>query len=159
MTTEASYKHDAPTVMTYVRVGAGGFAAGLRSVLPLAVLVRKQRAAAPGVLTSGPARTLLALAAAGEIVGDKIPSAPSRLTPAPFGFRILLGALTGGIIASSEGLALPVGVVLGAAGAGLGTWAGTTLRKTLVEQTPVPDQFWAVVEDITAGRLAAVAAA
>lgn len=157
MTTEASNEQQSPTAMTYVRVGAAGVGTGLRSMLPLAVLVRKPNVALPGPLTSDLARTLFMLAATGEIAADKLPMTPSRLMRGPLSFRLMLGALAGSLVARSEGLTLPVGGLIGAAGAGLGSWAGATLRQTLAQHTPAPDQVWAVVEDVAAARLAVVA--
>ncbi len=159
MTAEASSERREPTPMTYVRVVAASFGTGLRSMAPLAALVRKPDVALPQLATSEPVRILFALASAGEIVADKLPMTPSRLMRGPLSLRIMLGALTGGIVASSEDLPLPIGSLIGAVGAALGSWAGATLRQTLTERTPVPDQLWAVIEDVVAVRLAVVAAA
>src|SRR5665213_2377405 len=50
--------------------------------------------AAPCVLT------VLAL---GELVGDQLPKTPSRKVPVQFGTRILMGAVSGAVIATPSG--------------------------------------------------------
>lgn len=71
--------------------------------------------------------TLLAL---GELVGDQLPSTPSRTVPMQFGARLLSGALCGAAIGASRG-ALLGGLLAGIAGAVIGTLGGHAFRMRL----------------------------
>lgn len=64
-----------------------------------------------------------------ELVGDQLPSTPSRKVPVQFGTRIVMGALAGGAIAA-QGALLP-GVAAGAVGAVIGTLGGAAARARL----------------------------
>lgn len=50
----------------------------------------------------GPARILALSAAAGELIVDKLPKAPSRLAPLPLAGRVALAGLAVGILARRE---------------------------------------------------------
>jgi uncharacterized membrane protein len=91
--------------------------------------------------------TLLALA---ELVADKLPSTPSRTAPPGLIGRILLGALSGAVLAGAGGVAFGLGAVLGAAGGVAGAFAGYQARTRLVKALSVPDFAIAVVEDVVA---------
>jgi len=147
---------DEATATTYARVAALGFVAGLRSMMPFAILSRTYETdgsahdALPRplrLLDSGATRGLTAVAAVGEVVGDKLPMVPSRLRPGPLGGRLAVGALAGATLSHRTPLALAIGAVVGAAAAGAGSAAGYYARKALGEATGVPDPVWAVLED------------
>lgn len=123
----------------------------MRSALPLALLARSGAAGplAPA-LRARWARPATALAAAGELMADKLPATPSRLDPGPLGGRLVVGATTGAVMAAGRGRSRLLGAVLGAAGAGLGAWAGYTARAALGRTTGVPDPVWGAVEDLVA---------
>lgn len=132
-----------------------GVVAGSRSQLPSALLAwRANRDDLPGVL-EGPSRLLrqsgsvplTTLAAAGELVGDKLPMTPSRLDRGPLVGRLVLGAGGGFSLAGAFGNSRVLGALLGAAGAAIGAYGGYHLRKLAGERTPVPDAAWAVLED------------
>lgn len=125
-----------------------GVVTGMRSALPLALLTRD----GPPAL-----RRATVLAAAGELVGDKLPRTPSRTAAGPFGGRVVLGALAGGVVHRRGGLGVARGALLGAAGATAGTLAGYHARAWLGRSTPVPDAVWGAVEDVVAVRLARAA--
>jgi uncharacterized membrane protein len=121
-----------------------GFACGLRTFSgPLALALH-------GRLDGTPARVGLAAAAAGELVGDKLPSVPSRTAPGPLALRMAAGALCGHVLAGRAGLAA------GAAGAAAGSFAGQRARGLLSERTGKPDALFAVAEDAVAYALAAL---
>jgi uncharacterized membrane protein len=65
-----------------------------------------------------------------ELVGDQLPSTPSRKVPLQFGTRILMGALAGGALGASGG-APALGLVAGVVGAVFGTLGGATARAWL----------------------------
>ena len=90
---------------------------------------------------------LFLLAAAGELVGDKLPSTPSRTAPPPLIGRAGSGALVGAAIFASEGRRAAAGGAIGAAAAVVAAYAGERLRARLGEITDLPDPAVALVED------------
>ncbi|GAA2752690.1 DUF4126 domain-containing protein [Amnibacterium kyonggiense] len=131
-----------------------GVLAGARSMTPLAVLVlNHHRPSLAGawqtwpVLREPAGRLAIVLAAAGELVVDKLPATPSRTKPGPLLGRIGSGALVGAALATTgRGEHVNTGAVLGAIGGLVGTLAGAALR-TGGQQTGLPDAVFAVVED------------
>jgi uncharacterized membrane protein len=71
--------------------------------------------------------TLLALV---ELVGDQLPSTPSRKVPLQFGARIVSGALSGATIGASGGSWI-LGLIAGVVGAVIGTYGGAEVRARL----------------------------
>ncbi|CAA9538401.1 MAG: hypothetical protein AVDCRST_MAG73-1655 [uncultured Thermomicrobiales bacterium] len=144
------------TIETTTRCAALGFVAGLRSQMPLAILARElgERAAdLPGPLArlaDERVRVVLALSAAGEVVGDKLPFAPSRLKQEPLAGRIAFGGAAGATAALAAGATAALGAGMGAAGAWLGAVAGHRARTTIVRTTGLPDPAVAVAEDLIA---------
>src|SRR5262245_37061511 len=76
--------------------------------------------------------TLLAL---GELVFDKLPSAPNRTALLGLAARILLGGLCGAAIASSRAAPITLGAALGGAGGIVGAFGGYEIRKRLTRAT------------------------
>jgi uncharacterized membrane protein len=91
---------------------------------------------------------IFTLAALAEIVNDKLPGTPSRKVPPQFGARIISGALCGATIGIQAG-AWWIGLLLGAAGAVVGTLAGAALRANLARAF-IRDTPAAITEDIIA---------
>ena len=89
--------------------------------------------------------TLLALL---ELIGDQLPSTPSRKVPVQFGTRLLMGALCGAAIGAAAGVLL-AGMACGVAGAVLGTYLGAALRTALAK-TFGKDLPAALIEDLIA---------
>jgi uncharacterized membrane protein len=96
MTTATATATPIPTLLAAAGLGA---VAGLRSMLPLALLsARLTRAPHPA---AGPVALLgrpgvgraLILAAAAELVADKLPFVPARTTPLPLAGRLAAGAV------------------------------------------------------------------
>ena len=71
--------------------------------------------------------TVLALV---ELVGDQLPSTPSRKVPMQFAARIISGAFTGTAVGLATGLGL-VCLTAGIIGAVLGTFGGHEFRRRL----------------------------
>lgn len=94
-------------------------------------------------------RWILSIAALGELIGDKLPSTPSRKALVPFVARILSGGLCGGAIGATLGN-LYLGMVFGAAGAVAGTLGGYAARTGLVRATGGRDVPIALLEDLIA---------
>jgi uncharacterized membrane protein len=140
-----------------------GFVAGLRSQVPQAALSLRGLAPARGpfkALGGRAGKTVAVLGAAGEIVADKLPVAPSRVKTGPLLGRVASGAFAGATLASAggrrgRGLVLPA--LLGAAGAYAGSWGGYALRRSAAQRTNLPDPLVAVTEDAAAIGLALVA--
>lgn len=154
-----------PGDAVYGRAAFLGFVAGLRSQLPHALLALAANrgvfaAGAPAplsLLRSRGALVALGLAAAGELVADKLPATPTRTEPAPLGGRVLSGALAGAAVGREAGASVLACAALGAAGAVAGSFGGASYRRIAGETTGLPDPVLAVAEDATAVGLAAVA--
>jgi uncharacterized membrane protein len=151
-----------PPLPPPVRALALGFVTGLRSQVPLALLaVEAERGRfdpGPGRLSrrlGSPEGVLgMALAAGGELVADKLPLTPSRLTLGPFLQRLATGGAVGAAVHYDAGHARALGSLLGVAGAGLGAYAGTRARAALAERTALPQALLGAVEDLVAVALA-----
>jgi uncharacterized membrane protein len=139
-----------------------GFVAGLRSQVPIALLAVE---AEQGRFDPGPGRmarrfassqgVLGALVAAGgELVADKLPRTPDRLTTGPFLQRLATGGAVGAAVHYDAGHPRALGALLGAAGAGAGAWAGTRARTALAERTAMPGALLGALEDLVAVGLA-----
>ena len=148
------------------RVAVLGVVGGLRSQLPLALLAlaaRSGRFAADA--RDAPLRWLrhraatvgLGLAAAGELVGDKLPMVPPRIEPPSLIGRSATGALVGAAVARESGQPLLPGTLVGVAGAIAGSYGGYYARRGLGRLTGLPDPFWGGVEDVVALGLGALA--
>jgi len=134
-----------------------GVVAGLRSMTPLAVVAwaarlgRLELAPTPlPWLGSAVAAWLLAAAALGELIADKLPFTPNRTAVGPFLGRLLGGALAGGALATGHGGSLAGGAVAGATGAIVGTFGGYRARTGLVRALGTPDYVVALLEDAVA---------
>jgi uncharacterized membrane protein len=139
-----------------------GVAAGVRSQVPIALLaieaeagrfdpgqgrMARRFASSEGVLGS-------VLAAGGELVVDKLPATPSRLTAGPFLQRLTTGAAVGAAVHYDAGHSRPLGALLGAAGAGTGAYLGTRLRGAAAERTSLPQPLLGAIEDLAVIGLA-----
>jgi uncharacterized membrane protein/uncharacterized protein (UPF0548 family) len=103
------------------RAVALGALAGLRSMVPLA-LVARQRA-------SRPVARALTLAALGEWVADKTPLVPAHTQPLPLAGRMVAGALAAAGARRTAGRGAAWAGVAGALGALAGSFAGHRLRS------------------------------
>jgi uncharacterized membrane protein len=151
------------TRLLVLRSGLLGIVAGLRSQFPAAALAAgglEPTARPLALIATRGGRRAAYLAAAGEIVADKLPVTPDRVQTGGLVARAASGAIAGAVLASAGGvrgarLVLPV--LAGAGGAYLGSWGGFTARRALVAATGLPDPVVAVAEDVVAIGLAAVA--
>ncbi len=143
----------------YVRSATLGFVGGLRSMTPFAVLslLRHGNDEDPAssssplqYLDTPVARIITGILAAGEIVGDKLPFTPSRLSPGPLAGRLVIGALVGWAICRQANQSPLLGAVLGAVGAASGSAAGYYARTWLGKVTKLPSPVLGVFEDILA---------
>ena len=93
---------------------------------------------------------ILAAAAVGELVADKLPRTPNRTDPGPFIARILTGGLSGAALVAGTGGSLVAGAIAGALGGAAGTLGGYRVRTGLVRTLGVPDYVVAIGEDLVA---------
>ncbi len=132
-----------------------GFATGLRCFTPIALVswvavwgwvpLGGSRLAFLGTTTGAVVTSLLAL---GELIGDKLPFTPSRLTPGPLGGRVLTASLAGAALSIGMGQGWIPGLLSSAIGSGAGAFSGFHLRQLFVRRGGMADWIVAVVEDM-----------
>jgi uncharacterized membrane protein len=148
-----------------VRTVLFGAATGSRSQLPVAVLATVLARRAPEPATSAGAlgarllsqrsgRTVFGIAAATELVIDKLPATPSRLQRRGLAFRVLLGAIGGAVLAAVSGRSQSANAGVGALAAVGASFIGARYRLFAVARTGT-DWPGAVSEDVVAFGLAA----
>ena len=152
---------------TYRHAALLGAVAGLRTMLPWALLATAanrpgtpflQHSPAPvRFLRSPVALAGFSLAAVGELIADQLPSAPSRLASGALTGRLVSGALASAVVCLGAQRSPLIGMAIGAAGAGAGAVTGYTTRMTLDRVTGLPDHVWGGVEDIIALGLGGLA--
>src|SRR4029453_13605456 len=142
--------------MNYVFVFALGigFAAGLRSLSPPAVVawaahlgwlnLNNSPLAFMGSIITVVIFSILALF---ELFVDLKPSTPKRTAPVPLAARILMGGLCGACLYAASNQPLVIGAILGAAGGVIGAFAGYEIRGRLVAALHIKDVFVVLFED------------
>jgi uncharacterized membrane protein len=88
--------------------------------------------------------------AAGEIVADKLPKVPSRISIGPLVWRVLMGGMCGAAMAIAGEASAGVGCLLGGLGAAIGAYAGYTARRVASCDGLRPDFPAALFEDLVA---------
>lgn len=142
--------------MSNIQAFTLGIVCGMRAALgPALVAQRLSHTRRPDLgrlsfMRSDGAAALLKLAAAGELIGDKLPTAPARVSPAGLSGRIASGALCGAALNRSVRESGAVGAVAGAVGAVVGSYAFYELRRTLTKRGGLPDVAVALAEDALA---------
>ncbi|GIF70800.1 hypothetical protein [Asanoa siamensis] len=110
-----------------------GVASGGRSATGLAAVALTTRPGTPAAVldraASTPGRALLSAGAAVELVIDKLPSTPSRLSPPNLAGRLVAGAAGGAALALRARSHPGLGALCGAAGAVAGSYAGALWRR------------------------------
>ena len=149
--------------MNYIFVFALGigFAAGLRSLTPPAVVawaahfgwlnLNSTPLAFMGSIITAVIFTALALL---ELFADLQPSTGKRTAPVPLIARILTGGLCGACVCAASNQSLIIGAILGAVGGVIGAFAGYDVRRKLVTAWNIKDIFAAVPEDLVTIGLA-----
>ncbi len=141
------------------RAASLGFAAGLRSMVPIGVLARYHGDAPRSApwrrwipFRTPTTRTIMQVSTGGEMIVDKLPIVPPRINPGPLGGRITIGAVSGAAIGTEyRSPSAPVlGAVLGGAGAVAGAFAGNRARTHVTSTYGVPDLPVALIEDALA---------
>ena len=85
----------------------------------------------------------------GELVGDKLPTTPSRTALPPLLGRAVSGAVVGATVFVSDGRRATTGAALGSTVAIVAAFAGERLRALAAENTGLPDPVVALAEDAT----------
>ena len=134
-----------------------GFSAGLRSMSAPALVSwcahlghLRLEGSALAFLGRAPAVAVLTLGAVGELIADKFPWIPSRITAGPLIFRFITGAVCGSALFISSGHSPATGMALGGLGAIAGAFGGYHARRSLVVKSGVPDLVVALLEDAIA---------
>jgi uncharacterized membrane protein len=91
---------------------------------------------------------IMTILAVGELIGDQLPTTPSRKTLMPFATRIIVGGLCGGAIAAQGG-SFVGGLAAGALGGIIGTLGGAEGRARLAAAFG-KDRPAALIEDAIA---------
>jgi uncharacterized membrane protein len=99
------------------------------------------------------ARFVVPVLAAGEMVADKLPQAPSRTAAPGLSGRVVAGALSGRVVGGWRGARI------GAAFALAGCYPTERVRYEIGQRTGAPDPAIAVVEDLSVAGVAAAASA
>jgi uncharacterized membrane protein len=138
-----------------------GFVAGLRSLTAPAAISWAAHAGwldlhdSPlSFMGSTAAVAILSILALAELVADKLPFTPNRTSPGPLLGRIVMGGLSGACLGVAAGHGVPLGAVLGGAGAVAGAFAGYQARRRLVKGLGARDIVVALSEDLVAIALA-----
>jgi uncharacterized membrane protein len=88
--------------------------------------------------------------ACAELVGDKLPFTPSRLTIGPLVGRIVMGALCGMALCAATHESMTVGGIAGGIGAIAGAYIGYQVRRLSTTRLKLPDFLVALAEDAVA---------
>lgn len=139
---------------TFLLAAGLGAVSGLRSMTGLAVLGRRlvgrggrSRGPLHRVLAHPPTTHLLALAAAGELLADKLPVIPARIAPLPLLGRAVMGAAVGAVVAEYRRDHPLAGALAGGAAAVVGSFAGYHARRVVGHRLSLPDAVVAAAED------------
>jgi uncharacterized membrane protein len=127
---------------------------GLRSFTPPAAVawathlrwIKAQGALA--LIGSVPAVAIFTLLAAFELVADKMPWIPDRITTMSLVARGVMGAMTGACVAAAGGQWVGIGAACGVAGGMAGAFAGYHARMRSARALGMPDIYVALVEDL-----------
>jgi uncharacterized membrane protein len=144
-------------------IGAGplrylllGAACGGRSMAGLAAVALTTDPGANAGLAGPRGRRLIVGAAGAEIVVDKLPGVPSRMTPPALAVRMVLAGVSAALLARRNGSPVAVPVLTAASGAWAGSLAGSRWR-TWAGRHALPPVAAALLEDLAViGTAAAV---
>lgn len=142
-----------------------GFATGLRSMTPIAVLCWFAWTGQISLDNPGTAwaanhvsAIVFTVLAVGEFAADMYPRIPSRIAPFPLAARLVFGGLCGAVAADSLNGPGLEGVILGVIGAAIGATVGFMVRRKVTLSTRCPDWNFGLAEDAIAIAIAILAA-
>jgi hypothetical protein len=145
---------ETPTPALLGRAAALGAATGMRSTVALAALILRRSEGLPAVLRHPAARPAAAVADAGELVADKLPTTPSRLEPPGLAGRVVSASLAAAVLARS-GHRRPIPAMAVASAAALAA-AKVCHDARAALARHLPDPVVGVAEDALAIGLAAL---
>jgi len=134
-----------------------GVVAGMRSMLPMALLAWRISTEGPDIADGGVVVDVLAhrrtavvlgIAALGELILDKLPFMPSRVRPIPYAGRVVAGGTAAAFQSLAQGRRSNRGALLRSLGALVGTLGGYWVRTSLLRA--LPPLLAALVEDALA---------
>jgi uncharacterized membrane protein len=100
-----------------------------------------------GILASPAASKVLKILAAGEMLADKLPIIPSRISAGPLIARVASGAISGAAVSVAYKKQAKTGAVLGGVAAVAGAYGVYHLRRKIGTEISVPDAVLGTVED------------
>ena len=147
-----------PTQNTLLKVACIGAVAGMRSVLAPALVSKWLADEGRGdelelpysLLTSRRTASVVSTLAKGEIIFDKLPVTPPRITPGPLAARAVSGAVCGATICKVAHERADTGALVGAGAAVGAAFLAYYLRQSLGRKLPVPDAVLGGIEDSAA---------
>ncbi len=101
-------------------------------------------------LASPKITVVLGLLAAGELVGDKLPSTPNRTETLGLTARIFSGAFVGGLICAAHKKNVRVGSFIGVLSVITTAFAGQNIRSVIADRSGIPSAVLGAVEDAAA---------
>jgi len=133
-----------------------GVIAGMRSMSAPALVSNHIARSQPEEISDSPFKvmgyqktaTLLKGLAIGEMIADKLPVVPARVSTGPLIVRVISGAISGGAVCAAEGERAGRGAVAGGLAAIAGAYAFYHLRRNVGEETNVPDPLLGLAEDV-----------
>lgn len=135
-----------------------GIIAGMRSMSAPALISRYLSRRFAYRLSRSPLRYIqtplvtkgLTVLAASEIVGDKLPAMPDRITPSVLAGRAASGALVGAVISKTDGGKVIHGIIIGGLAAIAATYGAYYLRKKIGKDMHIADPVLGLIEDAIA---------
>jgi uncharacterized membrane protein len=147
-----------PKQKLLLRVAGIGAVAGMRSVLAPALVSKwladngRSNALEPpfSLLKSKRTASVVSALSKGEIIFDKLPVTPPRISPGPLAARAVSGAVCGATICKVAHERVDVGALVGAGAAVSAAFLAYYLRQGLGRRLPVPDAVLGGIEDSAA---------
>lgn len=132
-----------------------GAIAGMRAVAAPALLSHYLNNDPAGALYNTPLRylqrplvaTSLKFLAGAELIGDKLPLTPNRISPPQLAFRVLSGAVVGATVAGANEKPKVTGAMLGVLGALAASFGFFYLRKKVGQESGLPNMALGLIED------------
>ncbi|MBC7900601.1 MAG: DUF4126 family protein [Saprospiraceae bacterium] len=139
----------------YAKAVYFGIIAGMRSMsAPALVSHHYAKENSPEVddslfnfMSSAKVAGALKVLAAGEIFADKSTFIPNRIDKGPLAFRAISGSICGATLCAAERERVGIGAIAGGIAAIASAFACYHLRRTIGENTNVPDILLGVAED------------
>ena len=132
-----------------------GAVAGMRAMSAPALLSEELSRMPSSALTHSPLHFLqsdtvakgLKVLSVTELLGDKLPNVPDRVTAPSLALRVVSGAVVGATVFTANKASTAKGALVGAAAAVAGTFASFYLRKAIKKYTNLPDSITGTIED------------